>query len=470
MSFVTRRKSIDAMVEGHQRLKPTLSWYHLVALGVGAIVGTGIYTLTGIGAGLAGPGVILSFALCGVICACAALCYAEMATLIPVAGSAYTYSYAVLGELVAWIVGWSLILEYTVAASAVAVGWSAHVAEFIQAAGWPFPAALLHGVTSGGLIDLPAVIISALVVLMLVIGTRESATVNLVLVAIKLAALVVFVILAGRAFDPARFHPFLPYGIAAHVDADGVKRGVLAAAALIFFAFYGFDAVSTAAEETKRPARDLSIGIMGSMALCTLIYIAVAASALGASSYLDFSKSGAPLVHILSALEHPFAAQVVAAAAIVALPTVILVLMYGQSRIFFVMARDGLLPQNLATVHKTRGTPVLMTLLTGVVVAVLAATLKLDQIALLANAGTLCAFVAVALSLIVLRLREPQRPRVFRVPLAFVVAPVCIIGCVYLFLNGLPLFTQYWFVLWNGAGLVLYFAYSIRRSRLAAPA
>jgi APA family basic amino acid/polyamine antiporter len=393
-----------------------------------------------------------------------------MATLIPVAGSAYTYSYAVLGELVAWIVGWSLILEYTVAASAVAVGWSAHVAEFIQAAGWPFPAALLHGVTSGGLIDLPAVIISALVVLMLVIGTRESATVNLVLVAIKLAALVVFVILAGRAFDPARFHPFLPYGIAAHVDADGVKRGVLAAAALIFFAFYGFDAVSTAAEETKRPARDLSIGIMWSMALCTLIYIAVAASALGASSYLDFSKSGAPLVHILSALEHPFAAQVVAAAAIVALPTVILVLMYGQSRIFFVMARDGLLPQNLATVHKTRGTPVLMTLLTGVVVAVLAATLKLDQIALLANAGTLCAFVAVALSLIVLRLREPQRPRVFRVPLAFVVAPVCIIGCVYLFLNGLPLFTQYWFVLWNGAGLVLYFAYSIRRSRLAAPA
>jgi len=470
MSFVTRRKSIDAMVEGHQRLKPTLSWYHLVALGVGAIVGTGIYTLTGIGAGLAGPGVILSFALCGVICACAALCYAEMATLIPVAGSAYTYSYAVLGELVAWIVGWSLILEYTVAASAVAVGWSAHVAEFIQAAGWPFPAALLHGVTSGGLIDLPAVVISALVVLMLVIGTRESATVNLVLVAIKLAALVVFVILAGRAFDPARFHPFLPYGIAAHVDADGVKRGVLAAAALIFFAFYGFDAVSTAAEETKKPARDLSIGIMGSMALCTLIYIAVAASALGASSYLDFSKSGAPLVHILSALDHPFAAQVVAAAAIVALPTVILVLMYGQSRIFFVMARDGLLPQNLATVHKTRGTPVLMTLLTGVVVAVLAATLKLDQIALLANAGTLCAFVAVALSLIVLRLREPQRPRVFRVPLAFVVAPVCILGCVYLFLNGLPLFTQYWFVLWNGAGLALYFAYSIRRSRLAAPA
>ncbi len=469
MSFITRRKSIDAIAarEGADRLKPTLSWWHLVAMGVGAIVGTGIYTLTGIGAGLAGPGVMLSFLLCGVICGCAALCYAEMATMMPAAGSAYTYTYAVLGELLAWIVGWSLILEYTVAASAVAVGWSAHVAEFIRAAGWPFPDQLLHGVMSGGLVDLPAIVISGIITLLLIVGTRESATVNLVLVFIKIAALVLFVILAARAFDPARFHPFLPFGFNAHVDADGTKRGVLAAAALIFFAFYGFDTVSTAAEETKNPGRDLKIGIIGSMALCTLIYIAVAGSALGASLYSDFSKTGAPLVYILETLKHPFSAQLVAGAAIVALPTVILVLMYGQSRIFFVMARDGLLPRNLAVVHKTRGTPVLMTTLTGIVVAVLAATLKLDQIALLANAGTLCAFIAVALCMLVLRLRDPKRVRVFRSPLAWIVGPICIAGCLYLFLTGLPQFTQWWFVVWNGAGLVVYFLFGVWRSSLA---
>jgi APA family basic amino acid/polyamine antiporter len=469
MAFWSRRKPIDiaAASDAEHRLKPTLSWPHLVAMGVGAIVGTGIYTLTGIGAGLAGPAVILSFLLCGVICACAAFCYAEMATLIPAAGSAYTYSYSVLGELLAWIVGWSLILEYTVAAAAVAVGWSAHVAEFIQAAGWPFPAPLLHGAMSGGLIDLPAVIISAAVTALLVIGTRESATVNIVLVIIKLAALVLFVVLAGAAFDPARFHPFMPFGFAAHVGPDGVKRGVLAAAALVFFAFYGFDAVSTAAEETKKPSRDLTIGIIGSMVLCTVIYMAVAATALGASYFGAFSKTGAPLVYILDSLKHGVAAQVVASAAIVALPTVILVLMYGQSRIFFVMARDGLLPPSLAVVHRKRGTPVLMTGLTGIVVALLSATLKLDQIALLANAGTLCAFVAVAVSMLVMRVREPARARPFRTPLPWIVGPLCIVGCLYLFFNGLPAFTQWWFLFWNAGGVVLYFAYGAWQSRLA---
>ena len=468
MSFITRRKSIDLITtqEEHHRLKATLSWPHLIALGVGAIVGTGIYTLTGIGAGLAGPGVILSFALCGVICGCAALCYAETATMMPAAGSAYTYSYAVLGELLAWIVGWSLILEYTVAASAVAVGWSSHVAEFVQAAHWPVPAMLMSGPEAGGLVNLPAVAISAVITGLLVLGTRESATINIVLVIVKLAALVLFVVLAAGAFDPYRFHPFLPYGLGAHVDPDGVKRGVLAAAALVFFAFYGFDAVSTAAEETKRPARDLTIGIIGSMLICTVIYVAVAASALGASSYLDFSKNGAPLVYILTMLKHPGAAELVAGAAIVALPTVILVLMYGQSRIFFVMARDGLLPQGLAKVGK-RGTPVLMTVLTGIVVMIIAGVLKLEKIALLANAGTLIAFVAVALSMLVLRLRDPSRPRPFRTPLAWIVGPVCIVGCVYLFAVGLPRFTQLWCLYWNAGGLVIYLLYGASRSRLA---
>ncbi|HEY3779010.1 MAG TPA: amino acid permease [Rhizomicrobium sp.] len=462
-----RRKPIDLPADDGRRLKPTLSWPHLIALGVGAIVGTGIYTLTGIGAGLAGPAVIVSFALCGVICGCAALCYAEMSTLMPVAGSAYTYSYAVLGELIAWIIGWSLVLEYTVAAAAVAVGWSAHFTEFLNAIGAPLPAGLAHGTLVGGILDLPAVAIGIVVTALLVIGTRESATVNLILVGIKLAALVVFVVLAAPAFDVTRFHPFAPYGFGAHVDADGVKRGVLAAAALIFFAFYGFDAVSTAAEETKNPARDLSIGIVGSMVICTAIYIAVAAAALGAASYLDISHTGAPLVHVLELVRHPVAAQIVASAAIVALPTVILVLMYGQSRIWFVMARDGLLPERLARLHRTRGTPVVMTLVAGFWVVVLAATLPLDRIALLANAGTLAAFIAVALSLIVLRLREPERPRVFRVPLGIPLACICIAGCVYLFANGLPRFTQLWFLFWNAGGLVIYLLFGARRSRLA---
>src|SRR5215469_13468354 len=431
MSFITRRKPIDTITQQdeHHRLKPTLRWPHLVAMGVGAIVGTGIYTLTGIGAGLAGPGVILSFLLCGVICGCAALCYAEMATMMPAAGSAYTYSYAVLGELIAWIVGWSLILEYTVGSAAVAVGWSANFAAFIQAAGWHVPDALLKGFQSGGLVNAPAVVMCLVVTGLLIAGTREIATVNFVLVGIKLAALVLFVVLASQAFDPSHFHPFLPYGLFAHADADGTKRGVLAAAALIFFAFYGFDAVSTAAEETKNPGRNLSIGIIGSMILCTTIYIVVALAALGASSYLDISHTGAPLVHVLELLKHPLAARLVAAAAIVALPTVILVLMYGQSRIWFVMARDGLLPEGLATLHKTRGTPVVMTLVAGFFVLLLAALLPLDKIALLANAGTLAAFMAVALSLIVLRIREPGRVRVFRAPMGMAVSVLCIAGC-----------------------------------------
>lgn len=469
MSFVTRRKSIDTITEqeAHHRLKPTLTWPHLIAMGVGAIVGTGIYTLTGIGAGLAGPGVILSFLFCGVLCGCAALCYAEMATMMPAAGSAYTYSYAALGEMIAWLVGWSLILEYTVGSAAVAVGWSAHVAEFLHGAGWHVPVQLLKGIQAGGLVNAPAVFISLVITGLLIIGTRESATVNLVLVAIKMSALALFVILAAQNFDMARFHPFLPYGLLATTHPDGTKYGVLGAAGLIFFAFYGFDAVSTAAEETKKPARDLTIGIIGSMLLCTLIYMAVAAAALGAASYQNIASTGAPLVYVLRLSQHPLAGEIVASAAIIALPSVILVLLYGQSRIFFVMARDGLLPRRLAAVHKKRGTPALMTSLTGLVVAAFAGTLNLDQIASLANAGTLCAFIAVALCLLVLRVREPKRPRIFRVPFAWFVAPLCIVGCVYLFGAGLREITQQLFVISNLIGLVVYLLYGAWRSQLA---
>jgi APA family basic amino acid/polyamine antiporter len=303
--------------------------------------------------------------------------------------------------------------------------------------------------------------------MLLIIGTRESATVNIVLVLIKMAALVLFIALAAPAFHWAHFHPFAPFGYGAAPDPDGMKRGVLAAAGLIFFAFWGFDAVSTAAEETKNPARDMTIGIIGSMVVCTIIYISVAAAALGAAYYTDISRTGAPLVHVLQLLHHPIAGQIVVWAAVLALPSVILVLLYGQSRIWFVMARDGLFPQSLATLHKTRGTPVVMTLVAGCVVVLMSGTLPLQNIAEFANAGTLAAFIAVALSLIVLRWRDPERPRIFRTPAAFVVAPLCIASCAYLFVTGLQTFTQSAFLIWGAIGLVVYFLYGVRKSRLA---
>ena len=466
MSFWTRRKAIDGASGGHEghQLKKTLSWPHLVALGVGAIVGTGIYTLTGVGAGLAGPGVILSFLIAGAVCACAALCYAELSTMIPASGSAYTYSYVAMGEPVAWVIGWSLILEYTLVCAAVAVGWSAHAQGLFKMIGTPD--FLLAGPHAGGIINLPAVIISMAVAGLLALGTRESATVNMVLVVIKIAALAVFVALCLPAFDASHFTPFMPKGFAANPGPDGLKVGVMAAASLIFFAFYGFDAVSTAAEETKNPKRDLTIGIVGSMAACTAIYMIVAAVSIGASRTEVFSASEAPLVFILETLKHPKVAAGVALAAVIALPTVILAFMYGQSRIFFVMARDGLLPRALSRVNAKTGTPVLMTVLTGVLAAFLSGLLPLKEIAELANAGTLAAFIAVGASVIVLRLREPGRQRVFSTPVWWLVAPGAILGCLYLFIS-LPAKTQHYFFYAQLIGLAIYFLYGVRRSVLA---
>ena len=458
MATWTRRKALElSRPQGDNTLKATLGWPHLIGLGVGAIVGTGIYTLTGVGAGLAGPGVILSFVIAGLVCACAALAYAEMATLIPAAGSAYTYSYVVLGEFIAWIVGWTLILEYTVVCSAVAVGWSGYAAGVIRSWHWDVPDALLAGPHAGGLVNVPAIVISLFVAGALAVGTRESATVNLVLVILKLTALAAFIVLALPAFDAARFEPFMPYGFAA-TESGGTKHGVMAAAAVIFFAFYGFDAVSTAAEETKNPARDLKLGIVGSMVACTLIYMGVAAAALGAGHYQALAASAEPLAYVLRSIGHAGAATFIASAAVIALPTVIMAFMFGQSRIFFVMARDGLLPQRLSRVHPRFGTPVLMTLITGVIVAVIAGALPLKEIAELANAGTLCAFIAVAVCMLVLRVREPALPRKFRAPAPWIIGPVAIVGCIYLFIS-LPHATMVRFVVWNAMGLGIYFIY-----------
>src|SRR4051795_3447583 len=452
------RKSIVAhedLPEEH-RLKKSLSWPHLVALGVGAIVGTGILTLIGVGAGKAGPAVILSFSIAGLICACAALAYAEVATMIPASGSAYTYSYVVFGELIAWMIGVALILEYTLVVSAVAVGWSGYAAGFLSSIHLGLPDALVQGPELGGVLNLPAIFIIWVVGGLLIAGTRESATVNAILVLIKIAALALFIAVALPVFNAAHFEPFMPFGFQKS-GPPGSEVGVMAAAAIIFFAFYGFDAIATAAEEAKNPGRDLAIGIVGSMLVCVLIYMVVAAAAIGAVAYTGFANSPEPLALILREIGQPLAAKILGASAVIALPTVILAFFYGQSRIFFTVARDGLLPSKLARVSR-RGTPVRITVFTAIVTSIFAGLIPLAAIAALANAGTLAAFISVCAAMLVLRRREPDTERKFRAPAATLVSWVGILGCLYLFIS-LPNRTQLFFLSAQVIGLVLYAIY-----------
>ena len=448
----------EDMPEEH-RLKQTLSWPHLVALGVGAIVGTGILTLIGVGAGKAGPAVILSFAIAGLICACAALAYAEVATMIPASGSAYTYSYVVFGELLAWMVGVALILEYTLVVSAVAVGWSGYAAGFLNSIGLGLPEALVKGPELGGIVNVPAIFIIVVVAGLLIAGTRESATLNAILVVIKMAALALFIAVALPVFNAAHFEPFMPFGFP-RSGPSGSEVGVMAAAAIIFFAFYGFDAIATAAEEAKNPSRDLAIGIVGSMVICVLIYMVIAAVAIGAVAYTGFADSPEPLALILREIGQTWAARVLGASAVIALPTVILAFFYGQSRIFFTVARDGLLPSRLARVS-SRGTPVRITIFTAIVTSVFAGLIPLTAIAALANAGTLAAFVAVCAAMLVLRVREPDRERRFRTPLPWLIGTIGILGCIYLFIS-LPNRTQIFFLAAQAIGVILYFIYGSR--------
>lgn len=449
----------EAMPEEH-RLKKSLSWPHLIFLGVGAIVGTGILVLIGTAAGKAGPAMMLSFVIAGVICAAAALAYAEVATMIPASGSAYTYSYVVFGELIAWFVGWSLILEYSLVVSAVSVGWSGYFSPLVG-----IPEQLATAPLVGGIFNFPAVFIIAVIAGMLIFGLRESANLNSLLVAIKMLALAMFVVVALRVFNADNFHPFTPYGFAKHGPPGG-EVGVMAAAAIIFFAFYGFDAIATAAEEAKNPERDLSIGIVGSMVLCVLIYMAVAAAAIGAEPYLRFKDSAEPLALILRDIGQPTAARILALSASIGMPTVILAFFYGQSRIFLSMSRDGLLPRGLAQLSGRR-TPVRITLFTAVVVGLLAGLVPLNDLVALANAGTLTAFIAVCAAMLTMRRRAPAIKRLFRTPVPWVTGTIGILGCAYLFYS-LPRHTQEWFVLWNAAGLAIYFlfaAHSAERTR-----
>jgi basic amino acid/polyamine antiporter, APA family len=456
-----RRKSTAALLAdaGQQDggLKRALGALDLTFLGIGAIIGAGIFVLTGVGASYAGPGLVLSFVLAGFACVMAALCYAEFAAMIPIAGSAYSYSYATMGELVGWIIGWDLVLEYAVASAAVAAGWSHYLTVILDGLGIHLPAMMVHapGTVPDALVDLPAMLIVFAVSAILYIGVRESARINSLIVTIKLIAVVIVVVVGVFFVRPANWSPFLPFG----------WRGVLRGAAYIFFAYIGFDAVSTAAEEVVEPNRALPIGILASLAICTVLYIAVAAVLTGMVPIAKIDID-APLAAAFVTRGMNFVAGVVSIGAVAGLTSVLLVLLLGQSRIFFAISRDGLLPPAFSRVHPRYLTPSMPTVVTGLAVGLTAGLLPIKVIAELTNIGTLFAFVLVCLGVWVLRAIEPAQARPFRTPLVPIV-PLLGAGSCLLMMFGLDLTTWLRFLVWLGVGLAIYFGYGRFHSKVA---
>ena len=500
-----RVKSLDAILATAEKksLHRSLGPVQLTLLGVGAIIGTGIFVLTAAAAQKAGPGMMWSFIIAGFVCAVAALCYSELASMVPVSGSAYTYSYAVVGEMLAWTVGWALILEYAVAASAVSVGWSGYFMGLLKSVtGFELPMLLQSGPTwsmhgllphadfSTGLINVPAIFVALAVTWLLMVGTKESAQFNAVLVAIKVTALTMFVVLTLPAINGQHFAPFAPNGWFGPAGTTGM--GIVGAASSIFFAYVGFDAVSTAAEETKNPQRNVPIGLIGSLAICTVFYLLVAAGAVGsmgaqptalgvepgsaevaaqcaalaAQNNTPLVCSNEALAHVLRSINYSWAGDLIGLAANLALPSVILMMMFGQTRIFFVMARDGLLPEKLAEIHPKWKTPWIVTIVTGVFVAIAAALLPVGKLADVSNSGTLFAFFMVCVAVMVLRVTDPNRARPFRMPFVWVIAPLAMIGCAGLYFN-LPFDAMMVLPIWGAIGLVIYFLYGYRKSQLA---
>ena len=498
-----RRKPLDVLIaeggdEAHG-LKKTLTVVDLLALGIGAIIGAGIFatlgsaTSGGVDAPPAGPGVIFSIILTAVACGFCALCYAEFASLVPVAGSAYTYSYATLGELVAWIIGWDLILEYAVGNIAVAISWAAYFRQLMMGFGIEIPAwmatdlrsthlaaqavadagvsslgpelsiayqaSLNHPVVFGIPIvcNLLAVLITAAITWLLVIGVKESARFNNVVVVLKIVTLLFFIVVGAFHVNQAHWHPFFPGGF------SGVWRG----ASLIFFAYIGFDAISTAAEECKDPGRDMPRGIIGSLIICTILYVAAGLVLTGMVPYQKLVGVADPLSMALSYVNQGWAAGILAFGAVVAMTAVLLVFQLGQPRILMAMSRDGLLGPWFGKIHPKYRTPYVTTILTGVFVAFFAAVANIDEVVQLTNIGTLFAFVLVCVGILILRVREPDRPRKFRVPFSPVTPVLGIVMCLVL-MAGLPLLTWIRFGIWLLAGLAIYFLYGARRSRLAA--
>lgn len=459
-SKIFRKKPINQLLKVSQSekgLKKVLGTPALLLMGLGVIIGAGIFILTGIAsANYSGPALVISFAIAGTACLFTALCYAEFASMVPVAGSAYTYSYVTLGELFAWIIGWDLILEYLVIVAAVAVGWSGYIVNLLTAIGLNLPAQLINppGV-EGGLINLPAVIIIALLSALLIKGTKESSHFNTVIVIIKLAVILIFISIGVNYINPANYHPFLPFGWA----------GVFKGAAIIFFAYIGFDAITTAAEEVKNPRRTFPIAIIGSLIISTVLYISVTLILNGMVPYYLFSETAAPVAFALQRVGVEWADIVISVGALAGITSVLLVGYFGQTRVFFAMSRDGLLPPFFSKLHKNFKTPINSIILVGIVASVIAAFIPITEIAELVNIGTLAAFIIVSASVIVLRRQRPDLDRPFKTPLVPWVPIMAIVFCLFLVAE-LPTITHLRFIIWLAIGLCIYYFYSRKRSLL----
>lgn len=467
LSDLTRRKLPDAIISeaelgaggGEVHLKRSLGVFALTLFSIGSVIGTGIFVILGVAVPEAGPAVVLSFVLAAVACAFSALCYAELASTIPVSGSSYSYAYATLGEMVAWVVGWCLMLEYGVATAAVAVGWGQYLNSFFeQVFGFALPASISQPPGSGGVINVPAIVVAMACALLLVRGVSESAKLNTILVMLKLAILAFFCIIAFTAFDGSNFMPFAPLGLA----------GVGAAAGQVFFSYIGFDAASTAGEEAKNPKRDLPIAILVSLVVVTAFYLLVAISALGARPWQQFEGEGSEAVLSNIAAEvtgGSWAPIIISVGAVVSIFSVVLVTMYGQTRILFAMSRDGLLPKRFMQVSPKFMTPVFNTMLVGVLVATAAAFIPLGELAEATSIGTLVAFLVVNVGVIVLRRQQPDLERKFKVPLGWTFPIMGVVMNIYLIIN---LRWQTWvvFAIWMAIGMVIYFQYGYKHSRL----
>ena len=484
-SNLLKTKSIEQLVSdvehGGKSLKRSLSAWDLTLLGIGAIIGTGIFVLTGTAAAnQAGPAIMMSYLAAGLACGFAALCYAEFASMVPIAGSAYTYAYASLGEIVAWLIGWDLILEYAVGSMTVAIGWSGYMQKLLSGFGITLPvwmSAAPGATTPGAIINLPAVIIVLLIMVLLVVGVRESARFNALMVLIKGAAILFFIAVGFSYVEPANWTPFAPYG----------TSGVMAAAAVVFFAYIGFDAVSTTAEEAKNPRRDLPIGIIASLVICTTLYLAVAAILSGIVPVVQYRSSveslpgvtqadpsgvtqflNAPVAFALSVIGLDWAAYLVSAGAVAGITSVLLVMLMSQPRIFFAMSRDGLLPRGVSKVHPKFGTPYITTIITCVAVAIVAGLTQIQVVGEMTSIGTLFAFVVVCAAVLVLRYQRPETHRPFRVPFGPLFPVLGILSCLWLMLS-LPVITWVRFLVWLDIGIAIYWTYGRRNSPLVNP-